>query len=137
MTKILFLCIHNSARSQMAEAYLKKFGGEKFFAERAGFEAGTLNPRFSLKNRLFSKNTCFLRKTTWNFSKYTRTRRKTTRNFSKNTCMQENTTWNFSKYTRTRRKTTWNFSKTTPMQGNTRWIFFLYTVVIYPHSSPS
>jgi len=46
MTKrrILFLCIHNSARSQMAEAYLKKFGGDKFFAESAGLEAGKLNP---------------------------------------------------------------------------------------------
>ena len=43
MTKILFLCIHNSARSQMAEAYLKKLGGEKFFAESAGLEAGRLN----------------------------------------------------------------------------------------------
>ncbi len=44
MTKILFLCIHNSARSQMAEAYLKKIGGEKFQAESAGLEAGKLNP---------------------------------------------------------------------------------------------
>ena len=44
MTKVLFLCIHNSARSQMAEAYLKKFGGENFFAESAGLEAGKLNP---------------------------------------------------------------------------------------------
>ncbi|HNR21172.1 MAG TPA: arsenate reductase ArsC [Bacteroidia bacterium] len=44
MTRILFLCIHNSARSQMAEAYLKKFGGENFFAESAGLEAGKLNP---------------------------------------------------------------------------------------------
>jgi arsenate reductase len=43
-TKVLFLCIHNSARSQMAEAYLKKFGGDKFMAESAGLEAGTLNP---------------------------------------------------------------------------------------------
>ena len=42
--KVLFLCIHNSARSQMAEAYLKKFGGEKFYAESAGLEAGKLNP---------------------------------------------------------------------------------------------
>jgi arsenate reductase len=42
--KVLFLCIHNSARSQMAEAYLKKFGGDTFFAESAGLEAGKLNP---------------------------------------------------------------------------------------------
>ena len=44
MIKILFLCIHNSARSQMAEAYLKKFGADKFLAESAGLEAGALNP---------------------------------------------------------------------------------------------
>jgi arsenate reductase len=44
MNKILFLCIHNSARSQMAEAYLKKLGGDNFFAESAGLEAGNLNP---------------------------------------------------------------------------------------------
>lgn len=43
-TKVLFLCIHNSARSQMAEAYLKKLGGEQFFVESAGLEKGTLNP---------------------------------------------------------------------------------------------
>jgi arsenate reductase (thioredoxin) len=44
MIKVLFLCIHNSARSQMAEAYLKKFGGDNFFTESAGLEAGKLNP---------------------------------------------------------------------------------------------
>ena len=42
--KVLFLCIHNSARSQMAEAYLNKFGGDTFTVESAGLEAGTLNP---------------------------------------------------------------------------------------------
>ncbi|MEP7264221.1 MAG: arsenate reductase ArsC [Bacteroidota bacterium] len=42
--KVLFLCIHNSARSQMAEAYLKKFGENKFHVESAGLEAGKLNP---------------------------------------------------------------------------------------------
>ena len=42
--KVLFLCIHNSARSQMAEAYMKKFGGEIFHAESAGLELGKLNP---------------------------------------------------------------------------------------------
>lgn len=44
MTKVLFLCVHNSARSQIAEAYLKKFGGDDFEAESAGLEPGKLNP---------------------------------------------------------------------------------------------
>jgi len=42
--KVLFVCIHNSARSQMAEALLKKIGGPQFDVESAGFEPGTLNP---------------------------------------------------------------------------------------------
>ena len=41
--KVLFLCIHNSARSQIAEAYLKKLGGNQFQTESAGLEAGKLN----------------------------------------------------------------------------------------------
>lgn len=44
MTSVLFLCVHNSARSQMAEAYLKKFGGHQFHVESAGLEPGSLNP---------------------------------------------------------------------------------------------
>ena len=44
MTKVLFLCVHNSARSQMAEAYLNKFAGDRIKAESAGLEPGTLNP---------------------------------------------------------------------------------------------
>jgi arsenate reductase len=42
--KVLFVCVHNSARSQIAEAFLKSIAGEKFFAESAGFEPGVLNP---------------------------------------------------------------------------------------------
>jgi arsenate reductase len=42
--KVLFLCVHNSARSQMGAAYLKKFGGDKFQVESAGVTPGTLNP---------------------------------------------------------------------------------------------
>jgi len=42
--KVLFVCIHNSARSQMAEAFLKKHGGDKFEVTSAGIEPGTLNP---------------------------------------------------------------------------------------------
>ena len=42
--KVLFLCIHNSARSQMAEAFLKEYGGAMYHAESAGLEAGRLNP---------------------------------------------------------------------------------------------
>ena len=42
--KILFVCIHNSARSQMAEAFLKKYGGIHFIVESAGLEPGGINP---------------------------------------------------------------------------------------------
>jgi len=42
--KILFVCIHNSARSQMAEAFLNLLGEGKFIAESAGIEPGVLNP---------------------------------------------------------------------------------------------
>ncbi|MCX7832974.1 MAG: arsenate reductase ArsC [Ignavibacteria bacterium] len=42
--KILFVCVHNSARSQMAEAFVNYFYNDKFVAESAGLEPGTLNP---------------------------------------------------------------------------------------------
>ena len=42
--KVLFVCIHNSARSQMAEAFLNKHGKGEFEAESAGIEPGKMNP---------------------------------------------------------------------------------------------
>jgi arsenate reductase len=42
--KVLFVCVHNSARSQMAEAWLNELAGDKFEAHSAGIEAGELNP---------------------------------------------------------------------------------------------
>jgi arsenate reductase (thioredoxin) len=42
--KVLFVCIHNSARSQMAEAFLNQICGDEFEACSAGLEPGKLNP---------------------------------------------------------------------------------------------
>jgi arsenate reductase len=42
--KVLFICVHNSARSQMAEALLNAICPEQFLAESAGMEPGELNP---------------------------------------------------------------------------------------------
>ena len=42
--KVLFICAHNSARSQMAAALLNKTCGEFFEAQSAGLEPGTINP---------------------------------------------------------------------------------------------
>lgn len=46
MTKkrVLFVCTHNSARSQMAEAWLKQIGGKDFAAESAGLDPGAVKP---------------------------------------------------------------------------------------------
>ena len=43
-TRVLFVCVHNSARSQMAEAFLKDIAGDRFEAVSAGLEPGPLNP---------------------------------------------------------------------------------------------
>lgn len=42
--RILFVCIHNSARSQMAEAFLNKYGSDRFDVESAGLEPAAINP---------------------------------------------------------------------------------------------
>ena len=42
--KVLFICVHNSARSQMAEELLRKYGGEQFEVESAGFIPTSINP---------------------------------------------------------------------------------------------
>lgn len=42
--KVLFICIHNSARSQMAEAFLNNLADNEYEAHSAGIEPGKLNP---------------------------------------------------------------------------------------------
>ena len=42
--RVLFVCIHNSARSQMAEAFLNQICPNEFEASSAGLEPGKLNP---------------------------------------------------------------------------------------------
>jgi len=43
-TRVLFLCTGNSARSQMAEAFLRKNAGERFEAHSAGLKPVSVNP---------------------------------------------------------------------------------------------
>ena len=42
--RILFVCAHNSGRSQMAEAILNRLGGDRFEVESAGLEPKEINP---------------------------------------------------------------------------------------------
>jgi arsenate reductase len=42
--RVLFICTHNSARSQIAEALLKRYGGDDFEVFSAGTEVSRVNP---------------------------------------------------------------------------------------------
>jgi len=42
--RVLFVCTHNSARSQMAEGMLRAWGGDRFEALSAGTEATSVRP---------------------------------------------------------------------------------------------
>ena len=42
--RVLFVCTHNSARSQMAETFLNGLGEGRFEAESAGLEPRNINP---------------------------------------------------------------------------------------------
>jgi arsenate reductase len=41
--RVLFICVHNSGRSQMCEALLKHYADDRFDAQSAGLEPGKLN----------------------------------------------------------------------------------------------
>jgi arsenate reductase (thioredoxin) len=44
MKRVLFLCSHNAARSQMAEGFLRAYGGDRFIAQSAGTKMTELHP---------------------------------------------------------------------------------------------
>ena len=42
--RVIFVCIHNSGRSQIGEGFLRRLAGDRFEVFSAGLEAGKLNP---------------------------------------------------------------------------------------------
>jgi len=44
MKRVLFLCAHNSARSQIAEGFLRSFAGDRFEVQSAGTKATRVHP---------------------------------------------------------------------------------------------
>ena len=42
--RVIFVCIHNSGRSQMGEGFLRHLAGDEFEVASAGIESGKLNP---------------------------------------------------------------------------------------------
>ena len=44
-TRVLFLCTGNSCRSQMAEAFLRKYAGDKYEVYSAGLKAQGIHPK--------------------------------------------------------------------------------------------
>ncbi len=44
MKRVLFLCSHNAARSQMAEGFLRAYAGDRFVVQSAGTKATTIHP---------------------------------------------------------------------------------------------
>ena len=64
---VLFLCAHNAARSIMAEAILRKFGGDRFRAYSAGSNPLVKpNPVVIEKLHAFGHDTTSLRSKSWN-----------------------------------------------------------------------
>jgi len=43
-TRVLFVCTSNTARSQIAEAFLKKYAGDRYEVFSAGLGPGPMNP---------------------------------------------------------------------------------------------
>ena len=54
-TRVLFLCTGNSSRSQMAEAFLRKYAGERFEAHSAGLEPKSIALREKVVMMLYAQ----------------------------------------------------------------------------------